>query len=102
MRISLACAGLCLLSSPYSTRIRSSPRDTAGTPGGDLSNGYSSSRSSRGLCCGRRQTPPAAPRRMDVELHLSVNGTPRTSEIEPRTLLVHHLRDNLGLTGTKV
>src|SRR4051794_39361036 len=39
---------------------------------------------------------------MDVELHLSVNGTPRTSEIEPRTLLVHHLRDNLGLTGTKV
>jgi aerobic carbon-monoxide dehydrogenase small subunit len=39
---------------------------------------------------------------MDVELHLSVNGTPKTSEIEPRTLLVHHLRDNLELTGTKV
>ncbi|HVE25883.1 MAG TPA: (2Fe-2S)-binding protein [Sporichthya sp.] len=39
---------------------------------------------------------------MDVELHLSVNGTPRTSEIEPRMLLVHHLRETLGLTGTKV
>jgi len=37
-----------------------------------------------------------------VELHLSVNGTPRTSEIEPRMLLVHHLRETLGLTGTKV
>ncbi|HTK65577.1 MAG TPA: (2Fe-2S)-binding protein [Pseudonocardia sp.] len=37
-----------------------------------------------------------------MELHLSVNGTPRTSEIEPRMLLVHHLRETLGLTGTKV
>ena len=37
-----------------------------------------------------------------MQLSLSVNGTTRTSEVEPRTLLVHHLRDNLGLTGTKV
>ena len=37
-----------------------------------------------------------------MELHLSVNGKPKTSDIEPRTLLVHHLRENLGLTGTKV
>ncbi len=37
-----------------------------------------------------------------MELQLSVNGAPRVSEVEPRTLLVHHLRENLELTGTKV
>jgi carbon-monoxide dehydrogenase small subunit len=35
-----------------------------------------------------------------VEVTLTVNGTERTSEIEPRLLLVHYLRDTLGLTGT--
>ena len=33
---------------------------------------------------------------------MSVNGETRTSEVEPRTLLVHHLRDELGLTGTNI
>jgi aerobic carbon-monoxide dehydrogenase small subunit len=36
------------------------------------------------------------------ELSLSVNGEARTLEIEGRTLLVHALRDGLGLTGTHV
>ncbi|TCL71210.1 (2Fe-2S)-binding protein [Rhizobium sp. BK251] len=31
-----------------------------------------------------------------------VNGTPETREIEDRTLLVHFLRDHLGLTGTHI
>jgi carbon-monoxide dehydrogenase small subunit len=31
-----------------------------------------------------------------------VNGTPREAEAEPRTLLVHFLREQLGLTGTHV
>jgi aerobic carbon-monoxide dehydrogenase small subunit len=31
-----------------------------------------------------------------------VNGTPREAEVEPRELLVHFLRDQLGLTGTNV
>ncbi|MGH3134188.1 MAG: (2Fe-2S)-binding protein [Gaiellaceae bacterium] len=31
-----------------------------------------------------------------------VNGEPRSLELEPRTLLVHALRDGLGLTGTHV
>jgi aerobic carbon-monoxide dehydrogenase small subunit len=35
-------------------------------------------------------------------LELVVNGEPRSLEIEPRTLLVHALRDGLGLTGTHV
>jgi carbon-monoxide dehydrogenase small subunit len=33
---------------------------------------------------------------------LTVNGAPRTVEIEPRTLLVHVLREHLNLTGTHV
>jgi len=37
-----------------------------------------------------------------VKLTLTVNGVTHTSEVEPRTLLVHHLRDNLGLTGTNI
>jgi carbon-monoxide dehydrogenase small subunit len=35
-------------------------------------------------------------------LELVVNGRPCRLEIEPRTLLVHALRDGLGLTGTHV
>ena len=33
---------------------------------------------------------------------LTVNGTERRSEVEPRRLLVHYLRDDLGLTGTHI
>jgi carbon-monoxide dehydrogenase small subunit len=35
-------------------------------------------------------------------LELVVNGEPRSLEVEPRTLLVHALRDELGLTGAHV
>ena len=37
-----------------------------------------------------------------TEVTLTVNGTVSTHTIEPRTLLVHHIRDGLGLTGTHV
>ena len=37
-----------------------------------------------------------------VEIHLSVNGAPHHDEVEPRLLLVHYLRETLGLTGTHV
>jgi carbon-monoxide dehydrogenase small subunit len=37
-----------------------------------------------------------------VEITLSVNGVERSTDVEPRRLLVHHLRDDLGLTGTNV
>jgi carbon-monoxide dehydrogenase small subunit len=33
---------------------------------------------------------------------MTVNGEARTGGVEPRTLLVHFLRDHLGLTGTHV
>jgi carbon-monoxide dehydrogenase small subunit len=37
-----------------------------------------------------------------VPVRLQVNGTAHTLEVEPRLLLVHALRDQLGLTGTHV
>jgi carbon-monoxide dehydrogenase small subunit len=35
-----------------------------------------------------------------MQVTLTVNGDEVTNEIEPRLLLVHYLRDTLGLTGT--
>jgi aerobic-type carbon monoxide dehydrogenase small subunit (CoxS/CutS family) len=37
-----------------------------------------------------------------MEVSVTVNGTARSADVEPRTLLVHYLRDVLGLTGTNV
>jgi carbon-monoxide dehydrogenase small subunit len=37
-----------------------------------------------------------------VPVHLTVNGQSHEVEVEPRLLLVHLLRDKLGLTGTHV
>jgi aerobic carbon-monoxide dehydrogenase small subunit len=37
-----------------------------------------------------------------VRVSLDVNGTTYEREVEPRLLLVHFLRDHLGLTGTHV
>ncbi len=37
-----------------------------------------------------------------VTVTLTVNGTEHQLEVEPRRLLVHALRDDLGLTGTHV
>ena len=37
-----------------------------------------------------------------VVVRVKVNGTSREAEVEPRLLLVHFIRDILGLTGTHV
>jgi carbon-monoxide dehydrogenase small subunit len=37
-----------------------------------------------------------------VPVRMSVNGEARESTVEPRLLLVHYLRDVLGLTGTNI
>ena len=37
-----------------------------------------------------------------MQVSVSVNGTSHEHEVEPRLLLVHYLRDVLGLTGTNV
>jgi carbon-monoxide dehydrogenase small subunit len=39
---------------------------------------------------------------MKLSISVSVNGQAHTAEIEPRLLLVHFLRDVVGLTGTKI
>ncbi|MBI3360380.1 MAG: (2Fe-2S)-binding protein [Chloroflexi bacterium] len=39
---------------------------------------------------------------MKQNVSITVNGVKRTQEVEPRLLLVHFLRDAVGLTGTNV
>ena len=37
-----------------------------------------------------------------MEITVTVNGAARTADVEPRTLLVQFIREQLGLTGTNV
>jgi carbon-monoxide dehydrogenase small subunit len=37
-----------------------------------------------------------------MQVRITVNGRPAEADVEPRTLLVHFLRDHLDLTGTHV
>ena len=37
-----------------------------------------------------------------MNIQVTVNGKAHEKEVEPRLLLVHFLRDDLGLTGTKI
>src|SRR6202140_151728 len=39
---------------------------------------------------------------MNQAISINVNGVDHHDEVEPRLLLVHYLRDMLGLTGTHV
>ena len=39
---------------------------------------------------------------MKKSITVTVNGSPRTSEVEPRMLLVHWIREGLGLRGAHV
>jgi aerobic carbon-monoxide dehydrogenase small subunit len=39
---------------------------------------------------------------MVVEISVTVNGVTHTSDVEPRTLLVHYIREQVGLTGTNI
>src|ERR687887_2263662 len=38
----------------------------------------------------------------NVRVNVTVNGESREADVEPRLLLVHYLRDELGLTGTHI
>ena len=37
-----------------------------------------------------------------MQISVTVNGHTHESDVEPRTLLVHYVREDLGLTGTNV
>ena len=39
---------------------------------------------------------------MGLTISVEVNGTSRTSEVEPRTLLAQYLRETLNMTGTHI
>jgi carbon-monoxide dehydrogenase small subunit len=39
---------------------------------------------------------------MTHKIKLTVNGVARAAEVQPRLLLVHYLRETLGLTGTNI
>ena len=39
---------------------------------------------------------------MGIQINVTVNGNQYTNEVEPRTLLVDYLREELNLTGTHV
>ena len=39
---------------------------------------------------------------MSQPIRVTVNGVEQSNDVEPRLLLVHYLRDTLGLTGTHV
>ena len=45
---------------------------------------------------------PLAPKGDPLKLELTINGQAYSEEVEPRTLLVHFIRDQLGLTGTNI
>jgi len=38
----------------------------------------------------------------NMQIHVTVNGTDCSHQVEPRLLLVHYLRDELRLTGTHI
>ena len=37
-----------------------------------------------------------------IPIQITVNGQVRRADVDPRLLLVHYLREDLGLTGTKI
>jgi carbon-monoxide dehydrogenase small subunit len=37
-----------------------------------------------------------------VQVTMTINGTTQSHDVEPRTLLVHYIRDHCGLTGTNI
>src|SRR5437660_10690042 len=37
-----------------------------------------------------------------LKIHVTINGAPHDVDVEARLLLVHFLRENLGLTGTHI
>ena len=51
---------------------------------------------------GPRATTARIPGGTHVKITVTVNGTSHESDVEPRTLLVHYVREELGLTGTNV
>ena len=37
-----------------------------------------------------------------MQIEMTINGVVHSGDVEPRTQLVHHIRDSVGLTGTNI
>src|SRR6185369_8534890 len=59
-------------------------------------------RDARGHAGQRRERVARDPGGEGVNISVTVNGTKHDAEVEPRTLLVYFLREQLGLKGTNV
>jgi len=51
---------------------------------------------------GSRIRMPDTTKGIHVKISVTVNGTVHENDVEPRTLLVHYIREALALTGTNV
>ena len=49
-----------------------------------------------------RHTEFTTPSGVSVDVTITVNGQQHTHDVEPRTLLVHYIREHVGLTGTNI
>ena len=47
-------------------------------------------------------TPVTTPSGVSVDVTITVTGQQHTHDVEPRTLLVHYIREHAGLTGTNI
>ncbi|NBU96530.1 MAG: (2Fe-2S)-binding protein [Actinobacteria bacterium] len=56
------------------------------------------------FCCEHRRGRWRSrdPRGVNVEITVTINGKSHTAEVEPRTLLVQFIREQVGLTGTNI
>jgi len=59
-------------------------------------------RRSIGVKVAGRHLSSLKPGSLCMQVQITVNGREHQSSVEPRQLLVHHLRETLGLTGTNV
>jgi xanthine dehydrogenase YagT iron-sulfur-binding subunit len=55
-----------------------------------------------GTAAGAQQVGPTLAANGQMKIMLTINGKQRSVTVEPRTTLVEALRDNLGMTGTKI
>ena len=54
-------------------------------------------------CRGKKSAKtPIYSRGLKMKVSITVNGKTHESDVEPRTLLVHYIREVIGLTGTNV
>jgi len=47
-------------------------------------------------------TAYSTPSGVSVDVTITINGQQHTHDVEPRTLLVHYIREHVGLTGTNI